>query len=188
MIINIRGTHGSGKSWIVKQLLNRYEAIPESTDAKGKPLGYVMQTYAGSLYVVGPYENACGGCDTIQPYADIWPRVVAYATKGHVVFEGALVSSSYGNIGRFSETYGNDFVFVFLDTPLQVCLDRIQERRRQRGDDRPVDPRNTEVKYLGVLKSIPKIRDELNRRIVVLNYLNPLPQLLGVLYDSGRQF
>lgn len=185
MIINIRGTHGSGKSHLIKQLLKRYVAQPTDVDKKGRPNNYVMPLSNGSkLYVVGPYYNACGGCDAIQPYSLIWPRVVEFAKVGHVLFEGALVSSSYGNIGRSSEVYGRSFVFAFLSTPLDVCLDRIRRRRLARGNTKPLDPKNTEYKYNDIERSVPKIRDEFNRRVVILDYRKAAAQVLGLLYGT----
>jgi hypothetical protein len=189
MIINIRGTHGSGKSTLVKQVMERYKAVPESYSAKGgkksaKPVGYVMESCAGKLFVVGPYETACGGCDAVQPYALIWPKVVEYAAQGHVLFEGALVSSSYGNIGRDSEVYGDDFVFAFLNTPLDVCLERIRKRRESKGNTKPLDPKNTRVKFENVQRSYEKITGEFNRRAVILDYRRPMPALLGLLLGN----
>jgi len=187
MIVSLRGTHGSGKSHIVRQILQRYNAQPERTDKKGRPVNYVMQLANGSsLYVVGCYVNACGGCDSIQPYSEIWPRIERFADLGHVLFEGALVSSSYGNIGRATERYGDECVFAFLDTPLEVCLARIQARRTARGDMRPINPKNTQGKFEGIMKSLPKIRDEFRRRILILDYRKAVPQLLRLFYEDRR--
>lgn len=138
----------------------------------------------GKVLFVGQYETACGGCDSIQPYALIWPRVVQFANFGHVIFEGALVSSSYGNIGRESAAYGDEFVFAFLDTPLEVCLERIRQRRIAKGNMKPLDPKNTEYKFNNILKSIPKIRDEFGRRVVMLNYKRPMCQILELLHEA----
>jgi hypothetical protein len=184
MIVNIRGTHGSGKSTIVKELLTRYNAQPVRDLNVKKPLGYQMNSCAGRLYVVGPYETACGGCDAIQPYALIWPRVVKFAEQGHVVFEGALVSSSYGNIGRDSEVYGDKFVFAFLNTPLEVCLERIRKRREAKGNMKPLDPKNTKVKFDNINRSYDKIVNEFKRRTVILDYQRAVPQLLGILRNG----
>lgn len=187
MIINVRGTHGSGKSHLVRQVLQLYNAVPEGLDRRGRPENYKMQLVNGRwLYVVGSYENACGGCDAIQPYSLIWPRVVEFVQVGHVLFEGALVSSSYGNIGRASEVYGDQFVFAFMNTPMEVCLARIQRRREARGDHRPLNPKNTQGKYDSILRSIPKIRDEFKRRVVMLDHRRCLPQLLGLFYEEGN--
>lgn len=189
MIINIRGTHGSGKSTIVREIIHRYEFKMYTefpTGKKSKILGYrvYIPWLSDPLHVVGSYENACGGCDGIQPYALIWPRVVEYANEGHVLFEGALVSSSYGEIGRASAVYGNQFVFAVMNTPLKVCLDRIAARRKARGDDRPVNPKNTEVKYNNILRSMLKIKEEFGRRVEVIDYRQPIPQVLELLKDG----
>ena len=183
MIVNIRGTHGSGKSTIVRHILKRYNAEPESVNTKGRPQNYIMNLPTGKqLYVVGSYATECGGCDTIQPYREIWPRVVKFAEMGQVVFEGALVSSSYGNIGRASETYGDQFVFAFLNTPLEVCLKRIVARRVAKGNHKPLNPKNTEGKFNSINSSISKIRNEFGRRVVILDYRKAIAQVLGLLY------
>lgn len=187
MIISLRGTHGSGKSHLVRTLIDCYRGVAESVDGRGRPIAYELVLTNGSkLYVVGSYVNVCGGCDGIQPYSLIWPLVERLAKKGHVIFEGALVSSSYGNIGRASEKYGDAMVFAFLDTPLSVCLKRINARRRARGVLEPVNPKNTTYKAERVVYSIGKIRDEFGRRVVVLNYHKAVPQILGLLYSKGR--
>lgn len=186
-IVNIRGTHGTGKSEIVRRILKRYDARADSEDSKGRPVDYVMDFPDGrELYVVGSYVTACGGCDGIQPYADIWPRVEKFAQRGHVLFEGALVSSSYGNIGRASEKYGDDFIFAFLDTPMDVCIERITKRRHERGNFKPLDPKNTQKKFDSIWGGLPKIRDEFKRRVVVINYKKPIPQVLGLFLGGSN--
>lgn len=192
MIINIRGTHGSGKSTLVKRLIEKYGGQElKHLDPKGKEkvTGYAVSIpfLRKQVRVVGPYTTACGGCDAIQPYELIWGRVEKWADAGHVVFEGALVSSSYGNIGRASEPMGRSFVFVFMDTPLGVCLDRIRQRREARGDARPLDPKNTEVKYNNIFKSIPKIRDEFGRRVEMIDHRNALGEVLRLLVEGDRE-
>lgn len=188
MIINIRGTHGSGKSTLVRSLINRYKGVPLDP-VKGKPAGYrlIVPWLTRGLYVVGSYETACGGCDGIQPYALIWPRVEDYAALGHVLFEGALVSSSYGNIGRASEKYGDAFVFAFMNTPLKTCLGWIAARRAARGVEKPLNPANTVHKYESIMSSIPKIRDEFGRRVVVIDHRKAVPQVLGLLLKAERE-
>lgn len=185
MILNLRGTHGSGKSTVVRTILERLSQTVTLTGATGKIEGYSgLLTNGARLLIVGSYKNACGGCDTIQPYSLIWPRIELYAQHGHVLFEGALVSSSYGNIGRASEAYGSQFVFAFMNTPLAVCLDRVCKRREERGNLKPLDPKNTQGKYDNILKTIPKIRNELGRRTVMIDYRRPVGQVLGLFYNA----
>lgn len=179
-IVSLRGTHGSGKSSVVTKILSLYGSTPVTNPAKPtKPLGYYVRLPTGRLFVVGSYTTACGGCDAVQPYADIWPRIEGAADAGdHVLFEGALVSSSYGNIGRSSEKYGDDAVFAFLNTPLATCLERIRQRRAAKGIDKPLDPTNTEFKFNSVNKSVEKIRSEFGRRVEVIDYTQAVRQTL----------
>lgn len=154
-VVSIRGTHGSGKSTVVTKIMERYQTV-ELTSTGGRITGYaVVLPDKSRLKVIGPYRTACGGCDAIQPYADIWPRVYrAHQEYEHVLFEGALVSSSYGNIGRSLDEYmGNGAVFAFLDTPIDVCLERIAARRAARGNFDPVKPDNTVGKFESVARS-----------------------------------
>lgn len=181
MIVSLRGTHGSGKSTVVKWLLHSGESTPLGVGKK--PDGYRVDIswLDRPLYIVGPYETACGGCDAIQPYQLIWPRVVDYEAKGHVVFEGALVSSSYGTIGEASEGYGDQVVFAFLDTPVQTCVERILERRAKKGTAKPFDPKITVQKHKNVLRSIVRIRDEIGRRTVIIDHKRATSQIAGIL-------
>lgn len=183
MIINLRGTHGSGKSTVVAELIRCFNgAAVKDPDKPKKPLGYVATLPNGkTLGVVGPYHTACGGCDAIQPYSLIWPRVMAArATCAHVIFEGALVSSSYGNIGRASEEFGDEFVFAFMDTPLEVCLERIRARREARGDMRPLNPDNTTKKAHSVERSKAKFE---GRRVVEIDHTRAVDQVLEILNE-----
>jgi hypothetical protein len=188
VIINVRGTHGSGKSTIVHSLLHKYGAQTMGRPGK-RPEGYkvVIPGLRRALYVVGPYETACGGCDAIQPYELIWPRVEAYARKGHVLFEGALVSSSVGNIGRAMAARKKHCVVGFLDTPLAVCISRIEKRRAARGDDRPLNPKNTTVKHQAVERSRPKL-EELGLRCVTLKHKGSqaMTQVIQILLESEQ--
>ena len=205
-IVSLRGTHGSGKSSVVKAILGKYpswEIMGRSKAGRPRPEGYAVKLPTGWLYVRGPYHTACGGCDAIQPYADIWPQIedrmdvgVEFpqgtfeleadhvVTFSHCLFEGALVSSGYGNLGRATEKYGDDVVFAFLDTPLHICLERIAARRAKRwaeqgkpGEPPPVNPDNTTSKHVMVEKSIKQIA-ALGRRTVIIDYRKPVQQVM----------
>lgn len=142
------------------------------------------------MAVVGPYVSACGGCDAIHPYTEIWPRVLsARARCDHVLYEGMAVSSSYGTLGRASEQFGDEVVFVFLDTPLSVCLERVNARRAARGADvANFDPHDIIKKWRDVQRTYPKIVAT-GRQVMVLDHRDPVPGLLNLLhrgYDRKR--
>lgn len=146
--INIRGTSGSGKSHLVKSVMSLYNRkLPQYTKARRRPIGYVMERDNGEpLYVVGHYEELCGGCDTIIGLDAIYDEIEAALLdlKMNVIFEGLIVCSDVERCIKLSEIA--DLLVIELDTPLNECLDNIQDRRYIRGDERPVNPKHTIAK------------------------------------------
>lgn len=184
-VLNIRGTHGSGKSSIVKHILTQHTHQPLGSGKR--PEGYKVSIPGLSkpLYVVGPYQTACGGADAIQPYDLIWPRVLRYARLGHVIFEGALVSSCVGAVGE-ALAKRKDAVACFLDTPLELCLERIQTRRALKGDHRPLDPKNTAAKHASSQRARGRL-EELGLRCVTLNHKKANKQVLELLHAADKK-
>lgn len=185
MIINVRGTHGSGKSTLAQQLIERYKGRPVYEKGCKRPAAHVIAIpeLRKPLFLIGPYLTACGGCDAIQPYALIWPRVEKYAKQGHVIFEGALISSCVGAIGESMAQRKKDCIVLFLDTPLDVCLGRIKARRSLRGNQSPLNPKNTASKYLSTERGRAKL-ESMGVRCETLNYKKSFKQLLEVILES----
>jgi len=180
-IVSIRGTHGSGKSTIVRKILDKYPHIPHQKVGAKRPEGYLVNLPNGrNLAVLGPYHTACGGCDAVQPYVTILDLLAEAAGHGYdVLLEGALVSSSYGSVGHAMNEHAPDSVFAFLDTPLQTCLDRIKARRAAKGNHEPLDPKNTTVKFDNVARTktqMAKLGSSV--RIVDIDHTKPTQQIL----------
>ena len=146
MIINIRGTSGTGKSTLVRNLFNAQKTVGVREDyvlgkrdvlkptTKKKVVGYQL---ANGTHVVGRYETKCGGCDTIKMQDQVQRLVEeAWATEEAktVVFEGLLTCNSYGRWKELAER--EPFMFLFLDTPIEVCLDAVVARRLEAGKTR----------------------------------------------------
>ena len=156
----MRGTNGARKSTIVKALLDQSNPKPifgllgprrcEAYECRVKGV-------KKPVYVLGPYHVASGGCDQINPYDGILTLIEKYAPKGHVLFEGVLVSSSYGRVGELMERWGQESVMAFLTTSLEDCLKNVQKRRDARADARPFNPANATSKYHSIVKSREKI-------------------------------
>lgn len=182
MIINVRGTSGSGKSTIVQQLRKLYlftkphhvgdiaPMLSENAEAntwaelyphlakRKRPLFLELQhpRNEANLFVIGHYDTACGGCDTIakKQFDTVYDLVHRLARVGDVLFEGLLVTAE---IERALKLPKDDTQFVMLTTPLEECLAGIQARRDARGDTREVNPRNTISKF--------KAMDNVRRRL-----------------------
>jgi hypothetical protein len=156
MLINVRGTSGAGKSTVVRSLLAQCPPAPiHGVLGPGLPEAYRLTLPLGvPVFIIGPYETPCGGCDRILPLALVPQLIEKYAQQGHVVFEGLLMSTFYGAIGRLTEAHAS--VVLFLDTPLRVCIERVKARRRAAGNFRPFNPKGLAAKHATITRLKPK--------------------------------
>jgi len=145
-IVNIRGCNGSGKTTIVRRFLDKLPT--EALGGKaGRPAGYRIDATPWGImlpvFVVGSYENTCGGTDGISTQEEIAERTTKAHGHGHVLVEGLLMSKSSagGLVAPILKEHGA--VFGFLDTPWDVCLQRVLGRRAAAGNDKPFDPDKT---------------------------------------------
>ena len=153
MIIILRGTSGSGKSYIVYQAIAALGPHDETftLGPKNKLGGYLW--HGPRVAVVGRYETACGGCDAFSwPGAadEIAARCRELETAGYrVILEGLLVSE--WGVKRLA-ALGQDLAVVHLKTDLKDCLHAVQDRRDARAKAKgteasPLNPNNTTRKY-----------------------------------------
>jgi hypothetical protein len=157
MLINLRGTSGSGKSTAVLGLLVQ---CPHKRIYGA--LGRLPEAYAlcaQPVFVIGPYVSNCGGCDRILPFALVPQLIEKYAQRGDVVFEGLLLSTFYGEVGRMMER--RDAAVMFLDTPLEVCIARVKARR----GGRPFNPKLLTQKHA----TIARLKDKFGARALLVS-------------------
>lgn len=142
-IINIRGTNGSGKSYLVHQLIKEYRARPLKID--GKIWAYSLDSNP-EIYVIGKYETPTGGCDTINDINDVNTLIKILSEYGHVVFEGLVATGLAGRWIDLSKSLPqHKWIFLTLDTPLKKCVERVAERRKARGQLKPMNPSHAHV-------------------------------------------
>jgi hypothetical protein len=147
MVLQIEGNSGSGKTTLTRQFMlqGRLSKVITSWEAWGLDAEPKLSDYRVVItgcqrewIVLGRYENTCGGCDTIKTYAEVIERVGFYSTEGYNVWlEGLMLSDTYGQVGEYSQLYGKDWLYFYLDTPLDVCLARVQQRRDADGNTKP---------------------------------------------------
>lgn len=163
MIINIRGTSGSGKTTIVKSLLSLGAKTSFREAGRKQPLGYLVSTSIpaiGNFCVLGHYESACGGCDTLPGYDRIFELVrEGLRMAPTVIFEGLLVSEEVRRTVELHQQYEDQLRVIFLNTDVEVCLQSIRARREARGDTRPLKEDNTRNRVATIQRSCQKLRD-----------------------------
>lgn len=184
-IISIRGTSGSGKSTIIHTVLDRFPHTTVARDRDGRPEVYRVEVEQDCgcppLFILGRYEAQCGGCDAMKDYSLRVPELVKqFLGQGHVAFEGLLVSGAYGKIGEALERYGARVIYAFLDTPLETCVQRIEERRRRQGKPPLGDHKNTESKFRAVQATKKRIA-ETDARIETIDHQDAVNSFLSLL-------
>ena len=165
-IVAIKGTHGSGKSSVIRELINHLGKAA-TLRFNNRNAGYRCR-YGddGALFVLGKYDSPCGGLDTSFSYGgaadDLLLCLDALAKKGHVCCEGVIAITSYGfdRVARFADKQkkkGNHMIFARLDTPAESCIERVRQRREEAGNTQAFNPDKLLHKYESVLKSQEKL-------------------------------
>jgi len=141
-VINIRGTNGSGKSYLVHRLLKEYGAVPLGQN--DRIVAYRLENSGyPKVYVVGRYETVTGGTDTFSGGAvEASKHIAALSEKGHVIFEGLIASGIAGRWVKLAESLPqHQWIFLTLDTPLEKCIEMVNERRHAKGKPDLPDPK-----------------------------------------------
>lgn len=179
VVVDIRGTNGSGKSTAVHELLARYTHEPI---LRGGSKVYAYRVPELRLHVLGSYHTATGGCDGIPTQDLVCDRVREFAPLGHVLLEGMMVSHLFGRYWALAEElrtqYGTDYRFCFLDTPMDTCIANVQSRRDRRGDTRPFNPRTLQQHHRSTWLTRQSL-EKVNAHIVDVPYPHVLKTVLA---------
>ncbi len=136
-VINLRGNHASGKTTIVRKILQHFPSKP-IFGALGPrmPEAYICDTKAKPLYVIGPYNvPGMAGCDyvTMRGMALMLELLDKYTAKGDVLYEGVLLSVriSAPTVGKWLLEHKDDVLILILDTTLDQCEAALKERQEK---------------------------------------------------------
>lgn len=160
-VVNIRGTHGSGKSTVVRRVLELLgDQVPEHVDGRTRPISYLC--HSGRLRVLGHYETPTGGCDTISKSEKTYELMRVSTLSGvNVLFEGILAQHSTGRLVELiKSTTDVDYKIVVLSTSLEECIASVKKRRDDRGVVGDFDPRNVTREYKSVLSSTRRLEHD----------------------------
>ncbi len=147
----VRGTSGSGKTTVVRALLDKNFWNGVYVEGRKKPLYYLSESKSPQIAVLGHYEATCGGCDTIGSAPEVY-NLIHLLPPGidAVVAEGLLLSEDKKWTTYLADE-GCDVRVIFLSTPLESCLDRVRKRREKAGNDKPLNVANT-TNRVGVIE------------------------------------
>ena len=135
LLVNIRGTNGSGKSTIpvsMKDDPGMYQVI-RPYQGKPKKVLTVFPNYG--WIALGAYNRQVGGLDGF-PNKAFTEKVLQYALKKfpqyNILMEGILASTTYSTYAELfrnvQEEWGVQPVIYYLMPPVEVCIDRIKQR------------------------------------------------------------
>ena len=191
MILDVRGTHGSGKSYIAHQLLSYgCEEIVGYNEYKKKEsiLGYSVPSL--DLAVIGKYESQCGGCDGVGSSDEVCRRVRVFSKNyRHVVLEGILVAHTfqrYHTLATELTREGHPYVFAFLDTPLETCIERVKFRRLAKGNQKELNPNNITRDHHNIFTVVRRKCMTAGHTVIVLPHLDPMYDVINLLTGATR--
>ena len=134
VIVNPRGTSGSGKTELVRRVLSDYgwgkggQVEPVYREGRARPIAYQLRHPLGGrpLAVLGHYEATAvvdGGMD------EAFRLVGEYASGGYdVLFEGLLLSGEHRRSAALAEAH--ELHVLCLSAPLDRCIRNVIARRR----------------------------------------------------------
>lgn len=153
--IQIRGTSGSGKSTLMKKLIDfidtkymepvylerpktahHYDIVPEEG-----------RNYSKHINLVGPYHlEHSGGLDLLGKEERKLPNLYAFYVANH---HKSIVTISEGIMQSEDTKWTMELIkevptrIVYLNTPIDECLRRIDKRRKAQGNERPLNRKKT---------------------------------------------
>jgi thymidylate kinase len=172
LAINIRGTGGSGKSTLVKRIMELFSILdPQMTEGRKRRMGTRLFTNIekpAALYVPGHYDTACGGCDTIKTPDMVYDLVKDSLGKGTpVLYEGIMIMDDVTRAVALDKSLkdatgegSGQLYVIWLNTPIEVCLDAIRNRRAARGNERPFSEKNTRQRYDRCLGGLRRLESQ----------------------------
>ena len=161
IVINIRGTGGSGKSTLVTSVMKRYPNVAHiKVEGRKRPLATTLwwaennskeqglSSRPPGLLVPGHYDTACGGCDTIKTVDQVYElvRTASLGDGNNVLYEGIMVMDDVTRAVKLDQDLkkvGSKLVVISLTTPIEDCLAGIRARKEARGDEKPLNEKNT---------------------------------------------
>lgn len=171
IVVKLGGCNGSGKTSLVSDIIFRAVSEPVTPRGARRPEAYRGMYEGIPVYILGSYENVCGGMDTISDKEDRLKLIKKYVLKdGIVFFEGLITGKTYGAIGEISDKQKGRWIYAFMDTPFETCVERVLQRRKARGNMAPFDPERTMRPTFKACASVARRAQEMGHEVVLVNH------------------
>lgn len=135
-ILNIRGCHCSGKTTLVRSLINKKQHTVEELACLGYKT-YVTVCDGGKTVVLGRYDQgACGGCDRFKGGAHVKATIIEVVRRYNpnlIIYEGIMYSVTYKmatEIAKLATDVGYQWVSLYLFRDYQEVLKLLTERNK----------------------------------------------------------
>lgn len=190
--IQVHGTSGSGKTTLMRWVIEHFQGVPGGTSlhevyhkwtekktGKAKERSFLLGTGfipVGEApqwrphFICGSYSAVCGGLDSLSApgIADsFYPKLKGLADEGYDILMEGLIQMSTGRAIDLVQC-GYDVDAIFLDTPLETCIERINQRRAAAGKGPLENLENTTIKF----NDKPRIAAKLQAAGAIVNWLN----------------
>jgi energy-coupling factor transporter ATP-binding protein EcfA2 len=147
-ILNIRGTSGSGKSTLARTVMSLYPVIKRQfVERRRHPISLLLSGAANRrpLFVLGDYGTACGGGDTVSNRDQAFQLLTQARDRDFdVLFEGLVHSDEVRRTVALFR--GQPGLVVQLNTAIELCIERVRQRRAVAGNFRPLNESNTRTR------------------------------------------
>lgn len=185
MIINIAGTSGAGKTYLVRGFIawaeKRGVVKPCYINDRSTPIGYdIILPKSKTIHLVGAYEDAdTAGCDTIRDVVWVYDYIrEQYGAGKHVVYEGLFMMNMTRGPQLAAEL--ENVTVLQLADPLAVCIGSINKRRELRGEGPLLKKENTVGNFNRANSYCDKMRGA-GATIVRVKRVEALDMLVGLL-------
>jgi hypothetical protein len=162
-IFDLRGTNGAGKSHIPHTLMKQYHTdvfVPGTMPAVSGVECWTTMLHGSdmAMTMLGKYHTQCGGCDGISTQKIIEDACIGLSAEGaNVLIEGSIVATVYTRWCELAYRLPN-YVFCHLDTPLELCIERVKARRILADNIDEFDPYKTLVpRYRSIKRVFEKL-------------------------------
>lgn len=202
MIVQLRGSGGSGKSYVGHRLVKDYpgeelhwpvDGVFNRNKNKPKLVGHILP---GGLFVIGPYRDrrdgteGCGGADNIYGGPKVQMAFVTRAAKKFpFIFWESLMASmtAIKNYPDFMAGLDQPIVFPTLDTPAEECEKQMFRRNGgfSKGGTKPINTAHTIYYSSKRVFELRKAMIEIGLDVPLIDHNHATEAVVKIFQDAG---